>query len=199
MRKRGYNIVLAALFFTILAVVPAIAFSKENNKIPARAPDTNGAYSTASVEKLNGNKNNLNVSVFAGGMVFSEKFSINNNSAGTFAVGEYLVYVATYGNTKIEHCFIVSVPLSVAEHKCSFVEVGRAEPTCVADGVIAYECDCGETYKEYCPQRGMTLSRLTQQRQPAPNRARLSANVPSAAKSRWRKSASLWGIGLSRA
>ena len=66
----------------------------------------------AFVEKLNGNKNNLTVTVTEtyadGSKAFVEKtFSIDNNAAGTYAVGDYKVYVDTKGNTQIRDCRIV--------------------------------------------------------------------------------------------
>jgi len=66
----------------------------------------------AVVEKLNGNKNNLTVTViedYDNGdiVIFEETFSINNNAADTYAVGDYLVYVDTKGNTQIRECYIV--------------------------------------------------------------------------------------------
>ena len=64
----------------------------------------------AVVEKLNGNKNNLTVTVvetYERGIVqFQETFSINNNAADTYAVGNYIVYVDTKGNDQIRECYI---------------------------------------------------------------------------------------------
>ncbi|MCL2690674.1 MAG: hypothetical protein FWE56_00245 [Candidatus Bathyarchaeota archaeon] len=67
---------------------------------------------SAFVTKLNGNTNGLTITVTntydeANSKTFTETFSINNNSAGTFAVGPYNVYVDTYGNDKIRACYIV--------------------------------------------------------------------------------------------
>ena len=66
----------------------------------------------ASVEKLNGNKNNLTITIiedYAYGeiMEYTKTFSIDNNAAGTYAVGPYKVYVDTKGNTQIRACYIV--------------------------------------------------------------------------------------------
>jgi len=71
-----------------------------------------GATPTAWVEKLNGNKNNLYITViedYASGKVevFEAKISIDNNAAGTYQVGPYKVYVDTKGNTQIRACYIV--------------------------------------------------------------------------------------------
>jgi len=70
------------------------------------------AVPAASVEKLNGNKNNLTVTVteyFSDGSENCIKvtFSIDNNAAGTYNVGGYKVYVDTKGNTQIRDCRIV--------------------------------------------------------------------------------------------
>jgi len=70
------------------------------------------AVPSASVEKLNGNKNNLTVTVtevYADGStneVF-KTFSINNNAADKYVVGDYSVYVDTKGNTQIRDCRIL--------------------------------------------------------------------------------------------
>jgi len=66
---------------------------------------------TAYVEKLNGNKNNLTVTVtetYVGTqtIVYSKTFSINNNAADTYKVGPYSVYVDTKGNDQIRACYI---------------------------------------------------------------------------------------------
>ena len=65
------------------------------------------------VEKLNGNKNNLFITVTelypngAQPIVYEAKISIDNNAAGTYQVGPYKVYVDTKGNTQIRACYIV--------------------------------------------------------------------------------------------
>ena len=66
----------------------------------------------ASVNKLNGNKNDLTITVtelYADGRkaVVKVTISINNNAAGTYNVGSYRVYVDTKGNTQIRECYIV--------------------------------------------------------------------------------------------
>ena len=75
-----------------------------------------GAEAYAVVEKLNGNKNNLTVTViedYDNGeiVVFEDTFSINNNAAGTYQVGPYKVYVDTKGNIQIRECYIVEAPV----------------------------------------------------------------------------------------
>jgi hypothetical protein len=67
---------------------------------------------TASVEKLNGNKNNLTIFVtehYSDGKEIPVKatFSIDNNAADTYVVGPYKVYVDTKGNVQIRACYIV--------------------------------------------------------------------------------------------
>ena len=67
---------------------------------------------SAAVEKVNGNKNILTVTVtevYADGSkkYFTETLSINNNAAGQYNVGEYCVYVDTKGNDQIRACYIV--------------------------------------------------------------------------------------------
>ena len=67
---------------------------------------------TAVVEKLNGNKNNLTITItelYSDGTknIITKIFSINNNAAGKYAVGEYTVYVDTKGNTQIREIYIV--------------------------------------------------------------------------------------------
>lgn len=70
------------------------------------------ATPTAYVEKLNGNRNNLIITVkekYSDGSFVDVKktFSISNNAKGTYEVGEYRVYVDTKGNTQIREIYIV--------------------------------------------------------------------------------------------
>ena len=70
------------------------------------------AVPSASVEKLKGNQNELTVTVtefYLDGAtkVFTKVFTIDNNAIGTYAVGEYKVYVDTKGNVQIRECYIV--------------------------------------------------------------------------------------------
>ena len=77
----------------------------------------NGVSADASVEKLNGNKNNLTITVTelvskAGSekqseVTYTMTFSIDNNAAGIYKVGPYQVYVNTKGNTQIREIYIV--------------------------------------------------------------------------------------------
>ncbi|MCL2163521.1 MAG: hypothetical protein FWH55_03805 [Oscillospiraceae bacterium] len=73
-----------------------------------------GAEATPSafVTKLNGNKNDLTISIveelsYGQINVYTQTFSINNNAAGSYQVGPYLVYVDTKGNDQIRACYIV--------------------------------------------------------------------------------------------
>jgi hypothetical protein len=66
----------------------------------------------ASVKKLNGNKNELTITVteqFSDGTsnLITQTFSIDNNAADTYTVGAYKVNVDTKGNIKIRECLIV--------------------------------------------------------------------------------------------
>ena len=71
-----------------------------------------GAKASAWVKKLNGNKNELTIAVtetYSDGSAetITETFSINNNAAGSYRVGSYVVYVDTKGNDQIRQCYIV--------------------------------------------------------------------------------------------
>ncbi|MCL1808907.1 MAG: hypothetical protein FWG42_03950 [Clostridiales bacterium] len=71
-----------------------------------------GTVAAASVEKLSGSKNNLCITVteyWSDGSetCIEETVSISNNSVGTYAVGEYSVYVETKGNDQVRTCSIV--------------------------------------------------------------------------------------------
>jgi len=70
------------------------------------------ATPSAFVTKLNGNQNDLTISVlenFSNGAknVITVTLKINNNAAGTYKVGDYKVYVDTKGNTQIREIYIV--------------------------------------------------------------------------------------------
>ena len=70
------------------------------------------ATPSASVKKLNGNKNDLTITVtetYSDGSIneITETFSINNNAAALYAVGAYAVYIDTKGNDQIRQCYIV--------------------------------------------------------------------------------------------
>ena len=70
------------------------------------------ATPSAFVTKLNGNQNDLTISIvelFDDGVknVITVTLKINNNAAGTYKVGDYKVYVDTKGNTQIREIYIV--------------------------------------------------------------------------------------------
>jgi len=79
--------------------------------------DETGAYvvsasPSAWVTKLNGNKNDLTITIteqLSNGSTntLTQTFSINNNSADTYTIGSYKIYVDTTGNTQIRACYLV--------------------------------------------------------------------------------------------
>jgi len=79
--------------------------------------NVNGVTADAFVEKLNGNKNNLTITVTelvgkAGSdkqteVTYTATFSIDNNAAGTYVIGPYKVYVDTKGNNQIREIRII--------------------------------------------------------------------------------------------
>ena len=78
--------------------------------------DFETSAASASVKKLNGNKNDLTVKVtetffLDGAAVFTrdvaKTFSINNNAADTYNVDGYKIYVDTKGNDQIRACEII--------------------------------------------------------------------------------------------
>ena len=71
-----------------------------------------GATPSASVKALNGNKNELTITVteiYSDGSInkITSTVSINNNAAGSYQVGSYIVYVDTKGIDQIRQCYIV--------------------------------------------------------------------------------------------
>ncbi|MCL1906178.1 MAG: hypothetical protein FWG06_04120, partial [Clostridiales bacterium] len=76
-------------------------------------PTIIGLSAEAYVDKLNGNKNELTITVtefWSDGaeISFTETFSISNNAADTYDVYGYSVYVDTKGNDQIRDCRIVN-------------------------------------------------------------------------------------------
>ncbi|WP_371786093.1 M20/M25/M40 family metallo-hydrolase [Streptosporangium subroseum] len=70
------------------------------------------AKPSAVVKKLKGNKNELTITVKqthidGGKSPVTATFTIDNNAAGTYTVGDYKVYVETKGNTQVRSIFIV--------------------------------------------------------------------------------------------
>ena len=71
------------------------------------------AIPSAYVTQFPGNQNDLTITVKASYFdltkeVLTKTFRINNNAAGTYAVGNIKVYVDTKGNTQIRACYIVN-------------------------------------------------------------------------------------------
>jgi hypothetical protein len=68
---------------------------------------------SAFVTKLNGNQNDLTITVteiYADGTTeppITMTFKINNNAEGVYDVGGYKVYVDTKGNEQIRACYIL--------------------------------------------------------------------------------------------
>ena len=84
----------------------------EGKKPPVTDPVPSKAIPSAVVEKLNGNKNNLTITVtetWSNGTTKQvvKTFSIDNNAADTYTVGAYKVYVDTKGNVQIRACYLV--------------------------------------------------------------------------------------------
>jgi hypothetical protein len=65
----------------------------------------------AVITKIPGNTNILKIIVRDKNLTYAEgEFIINNNSDDIYYVGGYSVFVSTYGNDKINKCYIVSAP-----------------------------------------------------------------------------------------
>jgi len=82
------------------------------NAIDALKLKVYSATPAAYVTQLNGNKNDLTITItqtLADGTTntLAETFSINNNAADTYTVSSYSVYVDTKGNTQIRDCYIM--------------------------------------------------------------------------------------------
>ena len=76
-------------------------------------PNFVSATVSAYVTKLNGNKNDLTITVtelyFDGSTLTIEKtFRIDNNAAAQYSVGDYMIYIDTKGNTQIRDCRFVA-------------------------------------------------------------------------------------------
>ena len=92
----------------------SITFKSGEPELPPPPPVDNLVRVTpsASVTKDKGNTNTLRVivtEIYESGKTetFTGTFTINNNTAGAYYVGEYLVYVDTKGNDQIRACYIV--------------------------------------------------------------------------------------------
>ena len=124
--KKSLRIMLSAFAVSALALIMMLPITfGGGSSISTQAAASPAAISTyntkgkvvtptASVEKQSGNKNLLTVTVtetypsIDWNVVSTEKFSIDNNAAGTYKVGSYNVYVDTKGNTQIRDCYIAS-------------------------------------------------------------------------------------------
>ena len=101
--RKLLSLTLALTMILTLLIPAAMAAAP----LPPEAQNINAVVS-ASVNKLNGNKNELTIEVRDAYDVFAETFLINNNAAGVYTVGDYDVYVNTKGNDQIRLCYIVS-------------------------------------------------------------------------------------------
>ena len=86
---------------------------EEDNRYEPETTTIVSITPTASVKQLNGNKNDLTITIteqFSDGTtnVISKTFSINNNTADTYTIDSYNVYVDTKGNTQIRACYITT-------------------------------------------------------------------------------------------
>jgi len=109
--------------YTQSSARPANPSSRDYNVAAAAALDFSWmdaryagiAWVDAYVTKLNGNKNDLTITVYEkwtdkSVRTFETKFSINNNAEGVYAVDgseDYKVYVDTKGNVQIRACYFV--------------------------------------------------------------------------------------------
>jgi len=89
------------------------SFTVTVSKSPIIEPIVVSVTPSAYVTKLNGNKNDLTITVtemLSNGLKndITKTFSINNNAPRTYQVGSYKVYVDTKGNTQIRECYIVN-------------------------------------------------------------------------------------------
>ena len=76
------------------------------------------AWVDAYVTKLNGNKNDLTITIYEKWSDKSirpivETFSINNNAADIYDVDGYQIYIDTKGNTQVRECYIVAYPATI--------------------------------------------------------------------------------------
>jgi len=110
-------------YLKLMAIVTYAGYNDETGKndiiTMATATDNTiyliAASALASVDKLNGNQNKLNIWVdelYSDGSADQQysSFTINNNAAGNYGVDAYKVYVDTKGNTQIRACDIIAVP-----------------------------------------------------------------------------------------
>ena len=116
MRKSITTLLAAALVLCLFS--PALAASPATTRTVVSliyAPAEPIYFVEASVKKLNGNQNELTITItewFTDGTenVISESFMIKNNAADTYIVGGYSIYVDTKGNIQIRQCEVVDTP-----------------------------------------------------------------------------------------
>jgi len=113
--REGYNFLGwylgEDLFDFNTAITAGITLSAMWEKIPAQDVVLVSATPSAYVTKLNGNQNDLTITIveaYSNGVIntITVTLKINNNAAGTYAVGAYKVYVDTKGNDQIRDCHI---------------------------------------------------------------------------------------------
>ena len=147
--KKFISFALAFIMMLALAVPASAAPQKTNGYAAASA--TYGAVAAAKVDKLNGNQNGLAITVKAEGKIVAETYvMIKNNSAGEFNVGGYKVYVSTYGNDKIDYCFITYAPAPAPVCKCDPGAVSSHDlvwhegpaGNCFGNGYDYFACAC---------------------------------------------------------
>jgi poly(3-hydroxybutyrate) depolymerase len=122
--KKVFTFGLAFTMILALTVVATAAPQKTNEYIEAGY--TYGAFADATVEKINGNQNGLTITVTMDDAIVAEDyFLIANNSAGEFQVGDYKVYVSTYGNNTIDQCFITKDVTRMESRTYIFPDTGE--------------------------------------------------------------------------
>jgi hypothetical protein len=107
--KSGYQDLTLNFEICGVSAVKTIALTVDMGPV---TPVVTGAVPSAYVEKLNGNQNRLYITVtetYSDGTMKNIEWNglINNNTAGTYQVVSYKVYVDTKGNTQIRACYIV--------------------------------------------------------------------------------------------
>ena len=86
-----------------------IILTRDTTITAVYTPKMVGVEASAYVTKLSGNKNDLTITVietFFDGTIntITKSFSISNNAADSYTVGDYTVYVDTKGNDQIRDC-----------------------------------------------------------------------------------------------
>lgn len=110
---RSFKRVIALLIMVMLiaSIIPAAVMAK--SQVPTKIK-VEGAevYAECAASKVNGNKNILTITITDASGKTTKEFWINNNADGVYSItteeGDYTVYVATYGNVKIDSFYFVS-------------------------------------------------------------------------------------------